>query len=88
MVFKEELRGNPASGVKPNNSTSGRALATTSLAAKSWSKSIPVLGRENELIGVISLSGLVNRFTEDNIKNYLKVLLTISKKVCLAFGSK
>ena len=50
--------------------------------------SIPVLGRENELIGVISLSGLVNRFTEDNIKNYLKVLLTISKKVCLAFGSK
>lgn len=49
--------------------------------------SIPVLGRENELIGVISLSGLVNRFTEDNIKNYLKVLLTISKKVCKAFGN-
>ena len=49
--------------------------------------SIPVLGRENELIGVISLSGLVNRFTEDNIKNYLKVLLTTSKKVCKAFGN-
>ena len=49
--------------------------------------SVPVLGRENELIGVISLSGLVNRFTEDNIKNYLKVLLTISKRVCKAFGN-
>ena len=37
-----ELRGNPASGVKPYNSTSGSAVATTFLAEMSLSKSIPV----------------------------------------------
>jgi len=34
------------------------------------------------------LSGLTTRFTDDNIECYLKALISISKKVCLAFGSK
>ena len=49
---------------------------------------VPILGRDGELIGVISLSGLTTRFTDDNIESYLKALISISKKVCLAFGSK
>ena len=49
---------------------------------------VPILGRDGELIGVISLSGLTTRFTDENIESYLKALISISKKVCLAFGSK
>ena len=49
---------------------------------------VPILGRDSELIGVISLSGLISRFTDENIESFLEALISISKKVCLAFGSK
>ena len=49
---------------------------------------VPILGRDSELIGVISLSGLTNRFTDDNIESFLEALMSISNKVCLAFGRK
>jgi len=49
---------------------------------------VPILGRDSELIGVISLSGLTSRFTDENIESFLEALISTSKKVCLAFGSK
>ena len=49
---------------------------------------VPILGRDSELIGVISLSGLTSRFTDQNIESFLEALISTSKKVCLAFGSK
>ena len=49
---------------------------------------VPILGRDSELIGVISLSGLISRFTDENIESFLEALISTSKKVCLAFGSK
>ena len=49
---------------------------------------VPILGRDSELIGVISLSGLTTRFTDDNIESFLEALMSISNKVCLAFGRK
>jgi len=49
---------------------------------------VPILGRDRELIGVISLSGLTRRFTDENIESFLEALMSTSKKVCLAFGSK
>ena len=49
---------------------------------------VPILGRDRELIGVISLSGLTSRFTDDNIESFLEALMSTSKQVCLAFGSK
>ena len=49
---------------------------------------VPVLGRDRELIGVISLSGLTSRFTDESIESFLEILMNTSQKVCLAFGSK
>ena len=49
---------------------------------------VPILGRDSELIGVISLSGLISRFTDENIESFLEALISTSKKVSLAFGSK
>ena len=49
---------------------------------------VPILGRARELIGVISLSGLTSRFTDENIESFLEALMSTSKQVCLAFGSK
>ena len=49
---------------------------------------VPVLGRDRELIGVISLSGLTSRFTDESIESFLETLMNTSQKVCLAFGSK
>ena len=49
---------------------------------------VPILGRDSELIGVISLSGLTSRFTDENIESFLEALISTSKKVSLAFGSK
>ncbi len=49
---------------------------------------VPILGRDRELIGVISLSGLTSRFTDENIESFLEALISTSKKACLAFGSK
>ena len=49
---------------------------------------VPILGRDRELIGVISLSGLTSRFTDENIGNFLEALISTSKKACLAFGGK
>jgi len=49
---------------------------------------VPILGRDSELIGVISLSGLISRFTDENIESFLEALISTSKKACLAFGSK
>lgn len=31
---------------------------------------VPILGRDSELIGVISLSGLISRFTDENIETF------------------
>ena len=49
---------------------------------------VPILGRDSELIGVISLSGLTSRFTDENIESFLEALISTSKKVSLAFGSE
>jgi DNA-binding IclR family transcriptional regulator len=49
---------------------------------------VPILGRDSELIDVISLSGLISRFTDENIESFLEALISTSKKVSLAFGSK
>ena len=42
---------------------------------------VPILGRDSELIGVISLSGLISRFTDENIESFLEALISTSKKV-------
>jgi len=49
---------------------------------------VPILGRDRELVGVISLSGLTMRFTDENVESFLGALMFTSQKVCLAFGSK
>lgn len=48
----------------------------------------PILGHEGELVGVIALSGLISRFTDENIESYLETLLAASREVCVALGSE
>ena len=48
----------------------------------------PILGYEGELVGVISLSGLIRRFAEENLEVYLDTLLAAAKEVCVALGSE
>ena len=48
----------------------------------------PILGPEGELVGVIALSGLISRFTENNMKSYLETLLAVAREVCIALGSE
>ena len=50
--------------------------------------SVPVLGRDSELIGVLSLSGLISRFNDENIESFLEELISTSQKVCSSFGNK
>ena len=50
--------------------------------------SVPVLGRNSELIGVLSLSGLISRFNDENIESFLEELISTSQKVCSSFGNK
>ena len=48
----------------------------------------PIFGHENTLVGVIALSGLINRFTDENVEIYLKDLMAVSKEICAALGSE
>jgi len=48
----------------------------------------PVLGHEGGLVGVIALSGLISRFTDENIESYLETLLAASREVFVALGGE
>jgi len=49
---------------------------------------VPILGLEGELCGVITLSGPLSRFTDENIESYLETLIADSREVCVALGSE
>lgn len=48
----------------------------------------PILGHEGELIGVITLSGPLSRFTDEKIERYLESLIAAAREVCVALGSE